>query len=188
MTILEARKTRPWATAASISRERRDDLIEVRVTLLESSSPAHGGPAGAWRGRRGVHRPRLGDDLATAFGQKTSSFLHERGRRERLERGGRVSPPALLQSLWPSSAERRNASTARTRLFSVSPGQPELDEDTRDVSLDGPGAQEELLRDPEVGPPLGHVPEHRAARARSACRSCSASGSSPAGAGRWPGR
>ena len=44
MTILEARKTMPWATAAAVSRESRGDVIHVRVSLLESSAyPLAGG-------------------------------------------------------------------------------------------------------------------------------------------------
>ena len=36
MTILEARKTNPRATAAAVSRESCGDVIQVRVSLLES--------------------------------------------------------------------------------------------------------------------------------------------------------
>jgi hypothetical protein len=79
MTILEARKTKPWATAASISREWRHDLLHVRVTLLESSSgsatdrpggqPAHGEVVAAFTVRR------LDEDLAVAFGHKDVIIL-----------------------------------------------------------------------------------------------------------------
>lgn len=78
MTILEARKTKPWATAASISREWRHDLLYVCVTLLESSSgpanrpggqPAHGEVVAAFTVRR------LDEDLATAFGHKDVIIL-----------------------------------------------------------------------------------------------------------------
>ena len=77
MTILEARKTMPWATAASVSREMHPDLVHVRVRLLESSSPSsdgrpqeeHGEVVAAFTARR------LGEDLATAFGQKDVIIL-----------------------------------------------------------------------------------------------------------------
>ena len=76
LTILEARKTMPWATAASISREAYCDLVRVRVRLLESSSPSsdgrlegHGEVVAAFTARR------LGEDLATAFGQKDVIIL-----------------------------------------------------------------------------------------------------------------
>jgi hypothetical protein len=79
VVILEARKTMPWATAASISRETRRDLVHVRVTLLESSSaPSPGHPEG-----QPVHGmvvaafavSRLGEDLAMAFGRKDAIIL-----------------------------------------------------------------------------------------------------------------
>jgi len=38
--ILEARKTMPWATAATVSRERHDDAFRVRVSLLNGAPPA----------------------------------------------------------------------------------------------------------------------------------------------------
>jgi hypothetical protein len=76
MTILEARKTMPWATAASVSREIHRDRVHVRVRLLESSSPSsdgrlegHGEVVAAFTARR------LGEDLATAFGQKDVIIL-----------------------------------------------------------------------------------------------------------------
>lgn len=75
MTILEARKTMPWATAASVSRERRHDLLHVRVTLLESPFAAaagqreHGVVVAAFVVRQ------LGEDLAAAFGQKDVIIL-----------------------------------------------------------------------------------------------------------------
>lgn len=79
VTILEARKTMPWATAASVSRERRGDLVHVRVALLESSPP----PAATQReGQPGQGTVvadftvrRLGEDLAVAFGQKDVIIL-----------------------------------------------------------------------------------------------------------------
>ena len=77
MTILEARKTMPWATAASVSREWRHDLLHVRVTLLES-------PLGRFRRRAGLAMvrssrlspiTRLDEDLSAAFGQKDVIIL-----------------------------------------------------------------------------------------------------------------
>jgi hypothetical protein len=76
MTILEARKSMPWATAASVSREIHRDLVHVRVRLLESSSPSsdgrlegHDEVVAAFTVRR------LGEDLAKAFGQKDVIIL-----------------------------------------------------------------------------------------------------------------
>jgi hypothetical protein len=76
MTILQARKTMPWATAASVSRERDRDLVHVRVTLLEGSSPSsderpqkHGEVVATFTVRR------LGEDLARAFGEKDVIIL-----------------------------------------------------------------------------------------------------------------
>lgn len=73
LAILEARKTMPWATAASISRETQGDLVCVRVRLLESTSDTgpdkHGEVAAVFTVRR------LGEDLATAFGPKDVIIL-----------------------------------------------------------------------------------------------------------------
>jgi hypothetical protein len=73
LAILEARKSMPWATAASISRETRGDLVCVRVRLLESTSDTapekHGEVVAVFTVRR------LGEDLATAFGQKDVIIL-----------------------------------------------------------------------------------------------------------------
>jgi hypothetical protein len=76
MTILQARKTMPWATAASVSRERDRDQVHVRVTLLEGSSPSsderpqkHGEVVATFTVRR------LGEDLARAFGEKDVIIL-----------------------------------------------------------------------------------------------------------------
>ena len=74
MTILEARKTMPWATAAAVSRESRDDVIHVRVSLLESNErpkdqPGRGEVVAAFTARQ------LGADLAAAFGQKNVIIL-----------------------------------------------------------------------------------------------------------------
>lgn len=73
LTILEARKTMPWATAATVSRERRGGATYVRVTLLESSPSAtadgqEGRGAGEIIAAYAVRR--LGDDLANAFGDR----------------------------------------------------------------------------------------------------------------------
>jgi hypothetical protein len=71
MTILEARDTMPWATAASISRERRHDLLHVRVTLLEGPPAASAGrPAGRGEVVAAFTVRRLDEDLAVAFGEK----------------------------------------------------------------------------------------------------------------------
>jgi len=76
MTILEARKTLPWATAASVSREWRHDLLHVRVALLESASPASaGGPDGHGEVVAAFTVRRLDEDLSAAFGQKDVIIL-----------------------------------------------------------------------------------------------------------------
>ena len=76
MTILEARKTMPSATAASVSRERRDDLLYVRVTLLENpSAGTAGGPDGHGAVVAAFTVRRLDDDLSAAFGQKDVIIL-----------------------------------------------------------------------------------------------------------------
>jgi hypothetical protein len=74
MTILEARKTMPWATAAAVSRESRGDVIHVRVSLLESSGrpedqPGRGDVVAAFTARQ------LGADLVAAFGSKDMIIL-----------------------------------------------------------------------------------------------------------------
>ena len=74
MTILEARKTNPRATAAAVSRESCGDVIQVRVSLLESSGrpedqPGRGDVVAAFTARQ------LGADLAAAFGQKDVIIL-----------------------------------------------------------------------------------------------------------------
>jgi hypothetical protein len=79
LAILEARKTMPWATAATVTRERHGDAVRVCVTMLKDSPPAdYGEEHGDTKGHAGtrgtseviaafeVHR--LGDDLARAFG------------------------------------------------------------------------------------------------------------------------
>jgi hypothetical protein len=71
LAILEARKTMPWATAASISRETQGDQVCVSVRLLESTSEPekHGEAVAIFTVRR------LGEDLATAFGPKDVIIL-----------------------------------------------------------------------------------------------------------------
>ena len=76
LAILEARKTMPWATAAAISRETQSDLVHVCVRLLEGSSPAPAGrPEGSGEVVAAFTVRRLGEDLATAFGQKDVIIL-----------------------------------------------------------------------------------------------------------------
>jgi hypothetical protein len=76
VTILAAQKTMPWATAASVSRESDRDLVHVRVTLLESSSPSSGGrPQGRGEVVATFAVRRLGEDLALAFGEKDVIIL-----------------------------------------------------------------------------------------------------------------
>ena len=76
MTILEARKTMPWATAASVSREWRHDLLHVRVILMESPSAASaGGPDGHGEVVAAFTVRRLDEDLSAAFGQKDVIIL-----------------------------------------------------------------------------------------------------------------
>ena len=74
VTILEARKTMPWATAAAVSRESRGDVIHVRVSLLESSEhpedqAGRGNVVAAFTARQ------LGADLVAAFGSKDRIIL-----------------------------------------------------------------------------------------------------------------
>jgi hypothetical protein len=76
LAILEARKTMPWATAAAISRETTSDLVHVCVRLLESSPPSSAnGPEGSGEVVAAFTVRRLGEDLATAFGQKDVIIL-----------------------------------------------------------------------------------------------------------------
>jgi hypothetical protein len=77
LAILEARKTMPWATAATVSRERRGDELHVRVTMLKSSpsTPSdhredHGGASGAGEVIAAFTVRQLGEDLASAFGDR----------------------------------------------------------------------------------------------------------------------
>jgi hypothetical protein len=80
VSILEARKDKPWATAAAVVRQRRVDTVHVRVILMESASAPSPGPGGAGQeGRTEVigefAARRLGEDLITAFGLKDVIIL-----------------------------------------------------------------------------------------------------------------
>jgi hypothetical protein len=75
MTILEARKIMPRATAASVSREQRHDLVYVRVTLLESPPASPAGQPGIGEVVAEFTVRRLEEDLAAAFGQKNVIIL-----------------------------------------------------------------------------------------------------------------
>jgi hypothetical protein len=75
MTILEARKTMPRATAASVSREQRHDLLHVRVTLLESPPVSSAGQPGMSEVVAEFTVRRLDEDLAAAFGHKDVIIL-----------------------------------------------------------------------------------------------------------------
>lgn len=82
MTILQARKTMPTATAAVVSRERHGGGFRVRMNLLEGLRSAGDGDPGDPRdpGTAGqvvaifVAR-QLGKDLADAFGDKDVIIL-----------------------------------------------------------------------------------------------------------------
>ena len=79
MTILEARKTTPGATAAAVSRESRGEVIrrtrDVSWTARRHrpagglTIEAHGDVIAAFTARR------LGEDLAAAFGQRDVIIL-----------------------------------------------------------------------------------------------------------------
>jgi hypothetical protein len=72
MTILEARKTMPTATAAAVSRERDGAGFRVRVRLLEGAPPA----ADAVGEVVAVFMAeQVGQDLANAFGDKDVIIL-----------------------------------------------------------------------------------------------------------------
>jgi hypothetical protein len=79
IAILDARKIMSWATAASVSRVRRDDLVYVRVTLLEGPSASSTGALAERPGRGEVAAAfaarQLKEDLAAAFGQKDVIIL-----------------------------------------------------------------------------------------------------------------
>jgi hypothetical protein len=72
--ILEARKTMPWATAATVTRERHGGAFRVRVSLLKGApqaDPAGGeGPAAVGKVIADFTVGQLDRDLAEAFGDK----------------------------------------------------------------------------------------------------------------------
>lgn len=78
MTILEARKTMPSATAAAVTREKHGGGFRVRVSLLEDSPSPDGNPqdpAGT-EGLAAIFVTRqLGQDLTDAFGDKDMIIL-----------------------------------------------------------------------------------------------------------------
>ena len=74
MTILEASKTMPSATAAAVSRDRHSRGVRVHVSLLERTQSSDGTPGET----DGIERViaifmarELSDDLADAFGPGT---------------------------------------------------------------------------------------------------------------------
>jgi len=78
MTILEARKTMPSATAAAVTRETHDGGFRVCVSLLEDTPSPDGNP----RDPAGTEGPaaifvarQLGQDLTDAFGDKDVIIL-----------------------------------------------------------------------------------------------------------------
>jgi hypothetical protein len=80
MSILEARKAMPWASAAAVRRQHRGSTVHVFVTLLEGpASPQRGDGQADADGRAQVIAEfaarRLGEDLATAFGAKDVIIL-----------------------------------------------------------------------------------------------------------------
>lgn len=71
MTILEARKTMPSATAAAVSRERHGKGFRVCVSLMEGTEPPERDPEDPHgvEGAVAVFLAReLGKDLTDAFG------------------------------------------------------------------------------------------------------------------------
>jgi hypothetical protein len=79
MTILNARKTMPTATAAAVSRERHGGGFRVRVSLLEGAPSAADGnsldPDAAAEVIAIFVARTLGKDLADAFGGKDVIIL-----------------------------------------------------------------------------------------------------------------
>ncbi len=75
LAILEARKTMPWATAATVSRERHGHEFRVRVMMLQGSPAAaeghregHGHASGTGEVIAAFTVRRLGEGLVSAFG------------------------------------------------------------------------------------------------------------------------
>lgn len=77
MTILNARKTMPSATAAAVSRTKHGDGYRVLVSLLEGSPPAYAAdPDGGIDGAAAIFIAReLAKDLADAFDGKDVFIL-----------------------------------------------------------------------------------------------------------------
>jgi hypothetical protein len=77
MTILRARKDRPLATAAAVSRTKHGDGYRVLVSLLEGSPSADAADVdGGIGGAAAIFIAReLGKDLADAFGGKDVFIL-----------------------------------------------------------------------------------------------------------------
>jgi hypothetical protein len=78
MTILQARKAMPAATAAAVSRARHGDGYRVLVSLLEGSPSVDTGcghPGGADEAVAIFVARELGKDLAEAFGGKDVIIL-----------------------------------------------------------------------------------------------------------------
>jgi hypothetical protein len=79
VSILEARKEMPWASAAAVSRQRSGGAIYVQVSLLERASSSPGEGATGTDGRiavvAGFAAAALGEELVTAFGDKDVIIL-----------------------------------------------------------------------------------------------------------------
>jgi len=80
VSIVKARRDKPWATAAAVSRQPRGDTVYVRVILLDGvSGPPPGEGAADQKGRAEVIAEfaarRLGEDLVTAFGARDVIIL-----------------------------------------------------------------------------------------------------------------
>lgn len=78
MTILEARKTMPSATAAAVSYERHGGGFRVRVRLMDGTPPSDVSPQdpGDTKGVIAIFVARhLGKDLTDAFGDKDVIIL-----------------------------------------------------------------------------------------------------------------
>lgn len=79
MSILEARKEIPWASAAAVSRQRHGSTTYVQVSLLERASSSPGDAATDADGRiqviAGFAARQIGEELATAFGDKDVVIL-----------------------------------------------------------------------------------------------------------------
>lgn len=68
LAILEAQKTMPWATAATVSRKKSADEFHVTVTMLKASPATSPGETMEIIALFAVSR--LGEDLVKAFGDK----------------------------------------------------------------------------------------------------------------------